>query len=165
MFGLDDSSVDLEKLTSSLKQHEGSGPVLDGRFMPYKDSRGYLTIGYGRCIQLRGISDVEAATLLRNDIAVSVEEAEQQSWFPLVEGCEPRLRALCEIIFNLGLPKFNSFHKAVAALDRADWAEASAEFLDSQWKNQIGQRAEELCAMILTGNDLFPQESNDNRTV
>jgi lysozyme len=152
MFGLVDSPVDLTKLTASIQQSEGTGPTQNGRLLPYHDSLGVLTIGYGRNLQ-DGISQSEANFLLSNDIAISVQEAQAQPWFAAAEQSEPRLRALCEVLFELGLAKFNGFHNAVSALNRADWATASSEFLNSLWHEQVGKRAERLCAMILTGED------------
>ena len=50
----------IDELVKRLKLDEGTGPVKKGRLMPYNDSEGYLTIGYGRNIHSRGISDEEA---------------------------------------------------------------------------------------------------------
>lgn len=142
-----------EKLEASIMAGEGTGPVRNGRLMPYRDSLGNLSLGYGRNIDDNGISAAEAAMLLGNDIDISIATASQQPWFGLVEPCEPRLRAICEILFELGLPRFNGFHDAVAALNAGDWQTAGAEFLNSLWHLQVGKRAERLAAMIQTGKD------------
>lgn len=57
--------MDRFKLAKSLKQEEGFKPHA------YKDSLGYLTIGYGRMIDERlggYLSEEEAGFLLENDI-------------------------------------------------------------------------------------------------
>ena len=57
--------MDRFKLAKSLKQDEGFKPSA------YKDSLGYLTIGYGRMIDERlggYLSEEEAGFLLENDI-------------------------------------------------------------------------------------------------
>jgi lysozyme len=115
---------------------------------------GNPTIGVGRlATAARGLSPAERQYLLGNDIAVCISEAQSQSWWGLVSPCEPRCRAIIEILFELGLPEFNDSHNAVAALNAGDWGTASAEFLNSLWARQVGARAKTLCSMILTGTD------------
>ena len=50
------------------KRHEGTGPMQNGRLMPYHDSVGKLTIGYGRNIEDTGVTPEEALYLLQNDL-------------------------------------------------------------------------------------------------
>jgi hypothetical protein len=91
--------------------------------------------------------------MLDNDISDCLATMQSQSWWRLVRTSEPRSCAICEILFELGLPEFNHFRHAVAALNAGDWGTASSEFLNSVWHRQAGRRAEILCAMILTGED------------
>lgn len=147
--------VDVTKLTESIKIHEGTGPLHASRFMPYRDSRGLLTIGYGRCIEMIGVSLEEANFLLSNDIAVSLAQAQAQSWYQIVSQNDPRCRAIVEIIFNLGLAKFEQFINAIAALNKGDWENSANEFENSAWFREVGQRGEELVEMIRSGEDLI----------
>ena len=149
--------MDLNKLTASIQQHEGTGKIINGRFMPYADSRGFTSIGYGRCIQLVGISHVEATYLCSNDIQLASGEAQAQSWWPVVANDDVRSRALVEIIYNLGLPKFNQFVKAIAALSQSDFTTCADEFRNSAWYGEVGsspgERGYDLAQMIQTGVD------------
>ena len=59
--------------------------------------------------------------------------------------------ALVNICFNLGLPRFLKFKKALAAAEDQDWELCADEFMDSKWASQVGQRAVELTTIIRTG--------------
>lgn len=149
MWGLNDPScpVDLGKLTSSIKLHEGL------RLVPYLDTTGHITIGYGRNLNNEGISQDEAEYLLGNDIQLYIRTAEAQPWWPNVKDNDARARAFIEILFNLGLGSLAYFRKALAAAMRSDWDTCSIELLDSLWSKQVGERAEQLAKMIKTGQD------------
>lgn len=147
MYGLTDCPVDLDKLTASIKAHEGL------RLSPYDDATGNLTIGYGRNLTGDGISNAEANYLLGNDLQSAIGEAEAQPWWNNVKDNDARSRALIECIFNLGIGKFNGFTKAIAALCTGDFETAGAELLNSLWAREVGKRAEVLAAMVQTGVD------------
>ena len=147
MYGLlTDSPVDMDKLTASIRSHEGC------KLFPYKDSTGNLTIGWGTNLNA-GITIDEAAYLLGNRIQSVIREAEAQDWWQRVSDNDARARAMCEIIFNIGLSRLNGFAKALAALRAGDFDTCAAELLDSLWHQQVGKRAEVLAAMIQTGTD------------
>lgn len=145
--------MDVEKLKASIQKHEGKGPVRNGRFYPYKDSRGLITIGYGRCLDKEGLSQDETNMLLSSDIQSAIGAATAQIWWPAVSDNDARSRAMVEIIYNMGIGGVSGFHDALAAMERSDWPAAAAGFLDSLWSQQVGQRAEVLAAMILNGSD------------
>ena len=64
-----------------------------------------------------------------------------------------RSRALCEILFNLGLSRLNGFVKALGYLREGDFGDAANEFRNSTWFGQVGKRAVILTEMIETGQD------------
>src|ERR1700679_1119521 len=117
MHGLDDSPVDLNKLTASIQVHEGlelkvyddanGKPIVSGYTVI-----GNPTIGWGRCLSTKGITNAEATYLLGNDIADVILQAEAQTWWAVVKNDDVRARAFVEILFNIGLAKFNTFVKA-----------------------------------------------------
>ena len=159
MYGLPDSDVDILKLTASITTHEGDIPYVYDDKNGQPIIKGYTvignpTIGIGRlATEARGLSPTERQYLLANDISECLTEAEQQTWYGLARACESRLRAIIEILFELGLPEFNDFKHAIAALNTGDWTTASNEFRNSAWYKQVGKRAVTLCAMIETGED------------
>lgn len=138
--------VDLLKLTDSINGNESL------RLLPYTDTTGHITIGWGTNLDA-GISQAEAAYLRDNRILSAVETAQAQPWWPMVQDCDPRARAFIEILFNMGLAKFNEFTKAISAALQSDWQTCSAELLNSLWAQQVGERAGRLAAMVATGED------------
>jgi lysozyme len=138
--------IDLAKLTASINENESL------RLLPYTDTTGHITIGWGTNLDA-GITQAEADYLRDNRILAAVETAQAQPWWPMVQDCDPRARAFIEILFNMGLAKFNEFTKAIAAAMESDWPTCSAELLDSLWARQVSERAETLAAMVLTGSD------------
>lgn len=143
---LQDDPVDVAKLTDTIKGAEGC------RLIPYRDTSGHLTIGWGINLDA-GITLDEANTLLAGRVELAIRQAEIQPWWPHVAGNDARARAFVEILFNVGPGALDGFRKALDAAMQDDWAACSAAFLDSLWHRQVGARAERICAMILTGED------------
>ena len=131
-----------------LKRHEGY------KQYAYVCTKGKITIGVGRNIDKNGglgLSEREIELLLFNDI--NRVEDELMSSLPWVSNLTaPRFDALVDMCFNLGLPKFLLFKKALNAIMVQDWETASKELLDSRWAKQVGERANELAAIIKTGS-------------
>lgn len=124
--------TDLERM---LIEQEGTGPLVNGRFMPYKDSVGKLTIGYGRCIEDVGISQDEAILLFKDDIANAANDARRLcSIFD--ELTRPRQLVLMSMAFNLGYTGFSKWPRFWDAIHRRDWQEASDQILDSKAARQ-----------------------------
>src|SRR5438105_4864784 len=72
------------------------------RLKPYKDTVGKLTIGVGRNLDDKGISEAEAAVLLENDIAEHVALLDAKlSWWRKLD--EARQNALANMCFNMGI--------------------------------------------------------------
>jgi lysozyme len=138
--------IDLAKLTASINENESL------RLLPYTDTTGHITIGWGTNLDA-GITQAEADYLRDNRILAAVETAQAQPWWPMVQDCDPRARAFIEILFNMGLAKFNEFTKAITAALQSDWQTCTAELLDSLWAHQVGARAETLASMVQSGSD------------
>jgi lysozyme len=145
--------MDIDKLTASIKLHEGSGPMENGRYMPYTDTTGHTTIGNGINIS-EGIDQDENDYLVSHRLQLAVGEAETESWWNCIQGNDARENAFIEIGWNIGFASLSNFHNALAAASGGDWDACAAAFLDSLWAKQVGQRAETLAAMIVTGQ--FP---------
>ena len=136
----------MSKLIEMIRQHEG---VVKHA---YEDSRGYLTIGVGRLIDEKlggGLSDDEINYLLANDIKRCQAEAETYEWFAGLN--EPRQAVVISLLFNLGKPRFDGFKASQAAISAGDYATAASEMLDSKWAVQVGKRADEMAAMMFSG--------------
>jgi lysozyme len=130
-------------LLKQLQRHEGL------RLRSYLDTVGKLTIGYGRNLDDRGISEDEAGFMLDNDIDLAVAELER---LPLYLSLNPvRQAVLANMCFNLGMPRLLGFKRMIAALCREDFHAAAFEMLDSKWADQVGERAVELAGLMITG--------------
>lgn len=128
-----------------LRVHEGY------RQFPYADSLGIQTIGYGRNLESRGISEPEASELLANDIKEAEELLNQYEYYCSLSG--QRKAVLIDMMVNMGSPKFAGFKKMHAALAEFNYTRAAIEMLDSKWADQVGQRALTL-AEVMTNNKI-----------
>lgn len=134
-----------KKLRNLLLQHESY------KQFPYVDTTSHLTIGIGRNLSDRGISQTEALMLLEDDISYFVKKLSQYCDF--FDGLdENRQIALIDMCFNLGINGFLSFNKMIDALRKKDYVTAAQEMLSSQWADQVKQRALDLAYVIRTGD-------------
>jgi hypothetical protein len=147
--------MDETKLKASIIQHEGTGPVKNGQFMPYGDSLGNPTIGYGHLIA-NGVSGNAADQILSDDIAISIQQCEAEAWWPNVSGYDARANACVELMFILGPAKFAGFHNADVGLLASNFDIAADEIIDSALDHEDGERINSLAEMIRTNN--FPAQ-------
>ena len=141
--------MDIEKLYADLRLDEGL------RLKPYLDSVGKLTIGIGRNLDDRGISEQEADNMFFNDIsAVRAELDEKIPWWSNMP--EPAQRGLANMAFNLGWPRLSQFKMMLAALEVGDWKAAAAEALDSTWAKQVGDRAKRVAELFRKAEEKRP---------
>lgn len=142
--------ADLKEMTTRLlKLHEGV------RLKPYVDTVGKLTIGVGRNLDDKGITEEEAENLLSNDISAV--------WLALVSRLEcfsrldtVRQAVLIDLAFNMGVNGLLGFRKTLVLVAGGKYGEASVEMMDSQWALQTGRRASRLSEMMRTGQ--WPEE-------
>lgn len=135
---------DRDTLMQELVRDEGV------RLKPYRCTAGKLTIGVGRNIDDRGITNAEAMYLLNNDMAICESEltAVLPSWREL---SDTRQRVLLNMVFNLGRDRMSKFTKFIGCLKMNDFEGAAKEMMDSAWATQVGQRAVRLRDMMLRG--------------
>jgi len=132
-----------QALINLIKKHEGL------KLKPYYDTAvpPRLTIGYGRNLEDRGITGLEAEYLLENDIAKVLRELRLNlpCWEHL---SDVRQVVLADMCFNLGLNGLLKFKRMIRALEDKHYIDAAKEMLDSVWANQVGRRANELAFMM-----------------
>lgn len=130
-----------------LKKHEGLS------LKPYRDTKGLITIGVGRCLDRIGITEAEANYLLSGDLVrVGGHCMKYLPWF---RDLNPARKAvIISMAFNLGLAGVLKFNSMIQAIEDKRWALAAAEMLNSKWAQQVGQRAVELAHMMHSGE--FP---------
>lgn len=133
-----------ESLRDRIARHEGI------RLKPYKDTLGYMTIGVGRCLDTKGISQDEAFYLLDDDIGDATDRV--IAALPWVEQMdEVRRGVLIEMAFQLGLEGLMAFKHMLAAAQQGIWDRASDEMLSSDWAQQTPARAQELAGLMRNG--------------
>lgn len=144
-------TVNREALRRRLMREEGTGPVRNGRFFPYTDTLGKLSIGYGYNLTDNGLSPELAVKLLdeRIDIAVTGLVFRGAPWFSGLD--QVRMQVCCDMAYNLGVDGFFGFHTMVRHLSRGEFREAAAAGRDSDWYHQVGHRAEVLLTMLEAG--------------
>ena len=127
-----------------IKKHEGF------RFMPYKDTKGILTIGYGYNLT-EGISQETAEFLLDEQIGEATKDC-LTLFSNFKELNTTRTAVLINMAYNMGRSRLGSFKKMIAAVENNNFKIASIEMLDSKWaKIDVGQRAVELADYMKEG--------------
>jgi len=141
-----------------LIQHEGL------RLEVYQDTLGIDTIGIGRNLEDRGITNQElsdldipsiehvykygiteadAVYLATND--VEIVETELVRAHPCVDKLDSvRQLILMDMAFNMGVPRLCKFKNMWAAIHEEDFITAAKEMLDSRWANQVKSRSTKL---------------------
>lgn len=132
------------KLAEQLKIHEGL------RLKPYRDTVGKLTLGIGRNLEDKGISEKEALSMLNNDVDEFYSKlAKKIPWFLNLD--DARQNVLVNMAFNLGINGLLSFEMTLKLIECGDYHNAANEMLNSKWARQVGNRAYELSTQMATG--------------
>lgn len=135
----------LKKLKNRIKGHEGL------RLFPYLDTKGKWTIGYGRNLSQKGITEAESEMLLQRDIDDAT--ADLYRMLPFVKLIDDARKAVfIELSFNMGIGGLLSFRKMIEAAKKNDWELASKELLSSKWRSDVGEnRSNDLAYTLETG--------------
>lgn len=134
----------METLRERITRHEGL------LLMPYKDHLGYLTIGVGRCLDKRGISEAEADYLLDNDLAECTKQIKKHlPWAASLS--QSRQEVLIEMCFQLGIQGLLGFKNTLKSLQNGNIADTVSGMLGSKWAQQTPARAKELAQLMLIG--------------
>ena len=116
-----------------IEDHEGR------RSHIYTDTVGKLTIGVGRNLTDRGLSDDEIDYLLANDIKIAKSICIDLFGDAVFrQASAMRQHALISMAFNMGKPRLDGFVKMIAAIKAGDWDRAADEALNSRWASQTG---------------------------
>jgi lysozyme len=128
---------------------------------------GKVTIGVGRNLTDRGLSQAECRYLLANDIDISINELKRNfNWFSKLD--DTRQAVLVDLHFNLGINRLKTFKKTLRLIEDCMlgddlWDKVAEELLDSKWATQVGQRAQTLARMLELGDN--HDNSNSNRSL
>jgi lysozyme len=156
--------VDRQKVIELLTRHEGY------RAFTYRDTAARLTIGIGFnldapgaaercaaagvdydavCFAGHAVTQAQAQALLDEGITVAQDGAicTLAGFMDMPEAVQ---LVVIDMIFNLGRQKFLEFHKLIDALEVHDWRRAVDEMRGSLWYAQVGTRAMEDIALVLS---------------
>lgn len=147
-----------EDFVNKLIAHEGL------RLQVYQDTLGIDTIGIGRNLEDRGItqeeldwmdipnikavyeygiSEADAMYLAQNDVQIVEEELVRAH--PCVEELDAvRQLVLMDMAFNMGVPRLRKFKKMWNAVHENKFDIAAKEMLDSRWAIQVKSRSTKL---------------------
>jgi lysozyme len=154
-----------EHFIEELIKHEGL------KLQVYKDTLGIDTIGIGRNLEDRGISqeelddldipnmdviyeygitEADAVYLAQNDVQIVEEELLRAH--PCVDRLDSvRQLILMDMAFNMGVPRLCKFQKMWNAIHEEKYDVAAKEMLDSRWAIQVKSRATKLANAMHNG--------------
>lgn len=145
-----------EAMIDELKRDEADKPhpYFDCGHPPvltcHRCGKGILTIGIGRNLRDKPLSQEERYHLLNNDIDEVIVALDQHfPWWSKLD--EVRQRVLVNMAFNMGVEKLSAFTHTLGFIQSGDYASAADEMLRSAWAKQVGVRADRLAAMMRTG--------------
>ncbi len=128
----------MEKLIEQIKKAEGF------RGMPYEDSLGIPTIGYGTKLP---IDEEEAELLLKKRLNDTIKDLKRA--YPRFEELPPTIQeVLLDMGYNMGIPRLMKFKKMWKAIDEGDWERMADEMVDSRWYHQVGNRSKNLVKIV-----------------
>lgn len=126
------------------------------RERPYRDTKGFLTIGAGRNLDAVPLNEEEIRVLLDNDIMRAVKAARAiygKIFFDTLI-CTQQL-ALINLAFNLGEVGLSKFIETNALIKEQKWAEAADRLLTKTlYATQVPKRAERIATMLR--EEVFP---------
>ncbi len=115
----------------------------------YKDTKGIITIGYGRNLESKGISLTEAEIMLNRDVNDAVSDLIEI--FPNFYSFPENLRVvLVSMMFNLGKDGFLSFKKFINAVRKGDKKAMVYELLNSKRAKELPDRVNEERHLLMT---------------
>lgn len=133
----------LSDITNHIIVYEGL------RLKPYKCPAGKLSIGYGRNLEGKGITEEEARHMLENDIEECFEDLEAEIFCGLWAQFPEQVKLVfLDMRYNLGPSGFRLFKRMISAAQRRDWTGVRQSMQQSKWYNQVGLRSARLVEMI-----------------
>ena len=138
-----------------LGKHEGrrTHPYDDstGR-TPVLQSNGKISIGIGRNLTDRGLSEAEIDYLFNNDLDIAYAEGRRAIGYDNFDALTANRQAVIMMMaFNMGIDRLLRFREMLLAVKDGRYNDAASEMLDSRWARQVRSRADELAKMMLQG--------------
>lgn len=142
-----------DSLLEHIKKHEGFASE------PYEDTKGKVTVGYGRNLEANPLKLDETVDLFRStkflseqheedffdhmlriDVEKHTEELIQR--IPWLANKPKNVQlVICDMGYNLGVPSLMQFSGTLNAVKHDDWMLAAYEILDSNYAEDVKTRA------------------------
>jgi lysozyme len=120
------------------------------RNRPYRDSRGFSTIGVGHNLDAEGLCQEAIAAQLSHD--VTTKALPLYAALPWLQNApEPVQRALLNMAFNLGIQGLLKFKTTLALIEQGDYELAADRILKLPYAKQVGPRASRIASLIRAG--------------
>lgn len=136
-------SYSRDLLEKELERDEGK------RAKPYRDTVGKLTVGIGRNLDDKPLSDAAIRFLFREDIEEVEKELDRRMpwWRQMTDA---RQRALINLGFNMGVGALAGT-PTFKLLEQGKYAACADRLMRWKWASQVGQRAYRVTEMIRRG--------------
>ena len=110
------------------------------RALPYQDSTGHWTIGFGTNLDA-GVTRHMATAWMLETLAKNREALEKLPWFNAISASAQDV--IEDMTYNMGVDGALGFSDMIAALSQnpPDYRAASAAMLNSEWTQQVPNRA------------------------
>ena len=114
------------------------------KLIPYKDSRGFLTVGIGHKFE-KGesvkskYSESEIMNFFKADLEKAIAQAKKV--FPNFDNLPKEVKIkLVSLTFNMGMGGISKFKDFRASIANKDWKSAASNLKNSLWYKQVGNR-------------------------
>lgn len=151
----------------AIRKDEGAVRNKDGQHVAYKDSKGFDTGGIGHLLSKEEkktypegteIPDEIANTWFAEDMDEAVGGVDRMLEARRVDLPEAAYDILVNMTFNMGRGGVEGFTKMWDALEVGDYETAAAEMRDSDWFDEVGNRAVRLINRMLAIPSARPKE-------
>jgi GH24 family phage-related lysozyme (muramidase) len=141
----------VDRLREELKTDEGC------KYEIYLDHLGLPTFGIGHLVTERDpeyqkevgtvVDEIRVNEVFEQDIQVTINDCKKvyDDWDSMDETVK---LICCNMMFNLGYPRYCKFKKMIQAIKDGDWLEAGNQMQDSRWYKQVTNRADRLISRM-----------------
>jgi len=141
----------IDRLREELKTDEGC------KYEIYLDHLGLPTFGIGHLVTERDpeyqkevgtvVDEIRVNEVFEQDIQVTMNDCKKvyDDWDSMDETVK---LICCNMMFNLGYPRYCKFKKMIQAIKDGDWLEAGNQMQDSRWYKQVTNRADRLISRM-----------------
>lgn len=144
---------DIKTLEGNIAYQTKLGYFKNGKFVVYKDSLGYPTIGYGHLVGPKenfsaGLTEAQADALLAKDLASTVNDAASIYSQYKMTGDRKLQMVLTQMVFQMGKTKVLQFTGTLSSMAKGDYKAAAKGIRNSLWYKQTTSRAEKMARIL-----------------